>query len=127
MLPSRSGILAEAINTKILTKNHPDSPHSHPDSPHSHLYSPHSHPHSPHSHSDSPHSHLDSSRSHPDFRRSHPDSPYSVPRFPILAFTDSQLFLTLVQKKYFLTERVASWQTSRVVQLDWLDFLSFTL
>ena len=26
MLPSRSGILAEAINTKILTKNHPDSP-----------------------------------------------------------------------------------------------------
>ena len=30
--PSRSGILAEAINTKILTKNHPDSPHSHPDS-----------------------------------------------------------------------------------------------
>ena len=28
MLPSRSGILAEAINTKILTKNHPDSPHS---------------------------------------------------------------------------------------------------
>ena len=37
MLPSRSGILAEAINMKILTKNHPDSPHSHPDSPHSHL------------------------------------------------------------------------------------------
>ena len=37
MLPSRSGILAEAINTKILTKNHPDSPHSHPDSPHSTL------------------------------------------------------------------------------------------
>ena len=30
MLPSRSGILAEAINTKILTKNHTDSPHSHP-------------------------------------------------------------------------------------------------
>ena len=26
MLPSHSGILAEAINTKILTKNHPDSP-----------------------------------------------------------------------------------------------------
>ena len=33
MLPSRSGILAEAINTKILSENHPDSPHSHPDSP----------------------------------------------------------------------------------------------
>ena len=42
MLPSRSGILAEAINTKILTKNHPDSPYSHPDSPHSHPDSPHS-------------------------------------------------------------------------------------
>ena len=32
MLPSRFRILAEAINTKILTKNHSDSPHSHPDS-----------------------------------------------------------------------------------------------
>ena len=30
MLPSRCRILAEAINTKILTKNHADSPHSHP-------------------------------------------------------------------------------------------------
>ena len=30
MLPSRSGILAEAINTKILTKNHPNSPHLQP-------------------------------------------------------------------------------------------------
>ena len=49
MLPSRSGILAEAINTKILTKNHPDSPHSHPDSPHSHPDSLHSHPDSAHS------------------------------------------------------------------------------
>ena len=46
MLPSRSRILAEAINTKILTKNHPDSPHFLPDSPHSHLYSPHLHPYS---------------------------------------------------------------------------------
>ena len=46
MLPSRSRILAEAINTKILTKNHPDSPHFLPDSPHSHLYSPHFHPYS---------------------------------------------------------------------------------
>ena len=40
MLPSRSGILAEAINTKILSENHPDFPHSHPDSPHSHHDSP---------------------------------------------------------------------------------------
>ena len=29
MLPSRSGILAKPINTKILTKNHPDSSHYH--------------------------------------------------------------------------------------------------
>ena len=43
MLFSRSGILAEAINTNILTKNHPDSRHSHPDSTHSH-HSPHSVP-----------------------------------------------------------------------------------
>ena len=34
MLPSRSGILAEAINMKILTKNLPDSLHPHPDSLH---------------------------------------------------------------------------------------------
>ena len=33
MLPSRSRISAEAINTKILTKNHPDSLHSYPDFP----------------------------------------------------------------------------------------------
>ena len=51
--PSRSGILAEAINTKILTKNDPDFPHSYPDSLHSHPDSPHS-PHSQHSHSFSP-------------------------------------------------------------------------
>ena len=50
MLPSRSGILAEAINTKILTKNHSDTLHSHPDSPHSQPYSSHSHPPSWHSH-----------------------------------------------------------------------------
>ena len=30
MLPSLSRILAEAINRKILTKNHPNSPHSPP-------------------------------------------------------------------------------------------------
>ena len=40
MLPSRSGILAKAINTKILTKNYPDSPHSHPDSLHSQIPTP---------------------------------------------------------------------------------------
>ena len=109
MLPSRSGILAEAINTKILTKNHPDSPyplpdcphshpyslhshpyslHSHPDSAHSHLHSPHSHSHSSHSHPDSPHSHLYSPHSYPGLLRSH-HSPHSAPRFPISAFTDS--------------------------------------
>ena len=73
MLPSRSEISAEAINMKILTKNHPDSPHSHPHSPHSLLDC-------PRHHSDSPRSHRDSPRSH-----------HSVPRFPIPAFTDSQL------------------------------------
>ena len=50
MLPSRSGIVADAINTKILKKNHPDSRYSHPDSPHSHPDSPHSDPYSPHCH-----------------------------------------------------------------------------
>ena len=60
MLPSRSGIFAEAINTKILTKNHPDSPNFHPDSSHSHH----------------------------DFPRSH-NFPYSVLRFPIPAFAAS--------------------------------------
>ena len=44
MLHSRSGILAEAVNTKILTKNHPGFSHSHPYYPHLHPYSPHSHP-----------------------------------------------------------------------------------
>ena len=78
MLASWSGILAEAINTKILTKNYPDFPHSHPDSPHSH-------PDSPHSHLDSPPSHSDSPCSHPDYLRSH-YSPYSVPRFPHSSF-----------------------------------------
>ena len=85
---SRSGILVEDINTKILTKNHPDSPHSHPDSPHSHHHSPHSQPDSPHSHPDSLHSHIDFPRSYPDSPRSH-HSPHSVPRSPIPALTDS--------------------------------------
>ena len=69
------------------------------------FYSPHSHPLYPHSHPDFLRSHLDSlcfhpdsPRSHPNSPRSHPDStsshptPYSVPSFPIPAFTDSQLF-----------------------------------
>ena len=109
MLSSHSRILAEAINSKILTKNHPDSLHSHSDSPHSYPDSPHSHPHStnshpdsphsplsPHPHPYSPHSHLDSPHSHPDSPCSHPDSPrshhspYSVPRFSIPAFTDNR-------------------------------------
>ena len=54
MLPSCSGILAEAINIKILTKNHPDSLHSLSDFPHPHSDSLHSQLHSPHSHPDSP-------------------------------------------------------------------------
>ena len=67
------------------------SPYSHPDSPHSHPDSPHSHPDSPHSYSDSQPSH----QSHPNSPYFYPDSPHShhslhsVPRFPILAFTDS--------------------------------------
>ena len=64
MLPSHSWILAEAINTKILTKNYPDSLHSHSDSP----------------------------NSHPDTLHSHPDSPHSVLWFPISAFADSPWF-----------------------------------
>ena len=42
---------------------------------------------------DSPHSHPDSPRSHPDSLRSL-HSPYSVPRFPIPAFTDSLFFIS---------------------------------
>ena len=85
--------LAEAINTKTITKHYPDSPHSNSHSPHSHPYSPHSHPNSPHSRPDSPHfqhSHPHSPRSHHHSSRSH-YSPHSVPRFPIATFTDSTL------------------------------------
>ena len=98
MLPSGSGILAEAINMKKLTKNQPDPriptlipciltpipriptliPRI-PNTPSPH--SPHPHPHSPHPHPDSPHSNLDSPRSHPDSLRSHPDSSRSHPDF----------------------------------------------
>ena len=53
MFPLRSRILAEAINTKILIKNYPDSPHSHSDSPYCHPDSLHSQPDSLHSHPDS--------------------------------------------------------------------------
>ena len=92
------GILAEAINTKILTKNLPDSPHSHPYSLHSHSDPPSSHPDFPHSHPHFPHSFPDSPRPHPDSPRSHPDSPqshhssHSARWFPIPAFTDSLIF-----------------------------------
>ena len=96
MFSSRSGILAEAINKKILTKDHPDSLHSYPDSPHSHSHSPYFRPDSPRSNldslcsnPDSPYFHPDSPRSHPDSPRSH-HSPYSVPRFSIPAFTDNR-------------------------------------
>ena len=75
--------LAEAINTKIITKHYPNSSHSN-------SHSPHSYPDSPHSHPDSLHSHLDSTRSHHHSSRSH-YSPHSVPRFPIAPFTDSTL------------------------------------
>ena len=101
MLPSSSGILAKAVNTEILTKNRPDSPHSHPHSLHSHPDSPHSHPDSPHSHLDSLRSHPDSPHSHPDFPCFHPDSTrfhhtsHSVPHFPIPAFTESPFFICL--------------------------------
>ena len=81
MLPSLSGILAEAINTKILTKNRPDSPHSHPDWSHSNPDSPFTHPHSPQSHSGSPHSYPDSPQS-PHAPHSHLDSPHSHLDFP---------------------------------------------
>ena len=50
MLASRSRILAEAMKTKFLTKNHTDSLHSHPDSLHSHLNSLYSHLNSLYSH-----------------------------------------------------------------------------
>ena len=51
-------------------------------------------PHSPHSQPDTPHSRLDSPRSHPDSQRSNPFL-HSVPRFPIPAFTDSLLLISL--------------------------------
>ena len=83
MLSSRSGILAKAINTKILKKNHPNSLHSQPDSQNSYpnqlnfLHSQHSHPHSLHSHLDSLCFHPDSARSH-HFPHSFPKSPFRL-------------------------------------------------
>ena len=114
MLPSSSGILAKAVNTEILTKNRPDSPHSHP-------HSLHSHPDSPHSHPDSPHSHPDFPCFHPDSTRFHHTS-HSVPHFPIPAFTDSQanlrvntekskLYFNLIQKLIceFVVNLIKKW------------------
>ena len=99
MLQSLFGILDKAINTKLLQKNHSDSPHPHPYSLHSHPYFLHSHRDSPHSHYDSthfhstsPHSHHDFPRSNHDFMRSH-HSPHSFLLFQIPAFTDSQLLI----------------------------------
>ena len=128
MLPSRSGILAEAINTKILTKNHPDSSHSHTDSPHSHhLDYPCSHPDFPHCHPDFPQSYPDSPRFHLNSLRSH-HSPHSVPRFPIPAFTDS---LKLPSAK-FLLKSLTSNKSTLVQKSKYLNsirvlpfFLSF--
>ena len=98
--PSHSRILAEPINVKILTKNHPNSLHSHPDSPHSqpdpHTHSSHT-PHSQHSFPHSPHSCPDSERSHPDSPRFH-HSPHSVSRFSIPDFTDCLLVILIVNK-----------------------------
>ena len=73
--------------TKILTRSQPYCPYSHPDSPYSHPYPPHSLPDSPYSH----HSHPDSPHSHLDFPHSH-HSPHFIPRFPILAFTNSRAY-----------------------------------
>ena len=92
MLPSLSGVLDKAINTKLLPKNHPDFPHPHPYFLHSHCDSPHSHYDSTHFHPTSPHSHHDFPRSNHDFMRPH-HSPHSFPLFQIPAFTDSQLLI----------------------------------
>ena len=121
MLPSCSGILAETISTKILTKNHPDSSHSHTDSPHSH-------------HLDYPRSHPDFSRSYPDYPRFHPNyqrshhSPHSVPQFPIPAFTDSLklpsskvLLISLTSSKSILAQKSKYLNSIRVLPF----FLSF--
>ena len=87
--------LSPLIPTPNFSHFHPDSPHSHPCSPRSHPDSLHFHPYSPLSHPDSLHSHhshpdsLHSHNSYPDSPHSH-HSPHSVPRFPILAFADSQ-------------------------------------
>ena len=128
MLPSRSGILAEAINTKILSENHPDFPHSHPDSPHSHRDSPIPTP-IPRIHNLIPPIPTlipriptlifriltltprvpppDSPRSQPDSPRSHP-YPHSVPLFPIPAFTDSHICEYL---NMFLCKKICKWLT----------------
>ena len=71
-------------------------------------------PNSPHSHPDSSHSQPDSLHSRPDSPHSHHSS-HSVPRFPIPAFTDSQIksqsfldfnnFFMYRLKKFFITTK----------------------
>ena len=106
--PSPFVILAGAINTKTLTKNHPDSPHFHPDSPHSLPHSPDSHPHFLYSHPDYPHSHRDS----PHSQHSHPIPRVStlisrvatlIPHFsiiPLIPFPDSPFRLLQIDKAF---------------------------
>ena len=67
------------LSFRFLSFNSPHSLYFHTDFSHSQPHSTHSHPNSPQSHSYSLHYHPQSSH-----------SPYSVPRFPIPAFTDSQ-------------------------------------
>ena len=77
MLPSRSEISGEAINMKILTKNHPDSPHSHPYFRHSH----------PDSHIPTPIPRIPSLIPH--VTTLIPRVPTVIPRVPIIPFPDS--------------------------------------
>ena len=113
--PSQSGILVEAINTKILTKNHPDSSHSHTDSPHSH--------------------HLDYPCSHPVFRvltlisRIHTLIPRvfifipCVPIIPLILFTDSPFRLLQIVSNYHLSNffwnlwRQTNWYSCKKVNI----------
>ena len=97
--------------TKILTLipliPTPSSPHSHPYSSHSHPDSPHSHPDSPHSH----HSQADSPHSH--------HSPHSVPRFPIPAFTDSQISTHVYVNNQTQNTKAYSINSTRSLKTRW--------
>ena len=98
MLPFRSGILAEAINTKILTKNHTDSQHSHPDSPHS--------PHSQHS------------QPIPRIPTLIPRVPTVIPRVPIIPlipFPDS--LFRLLQITYYNVEMKRNKSLKRILRI----------